>query len=140
MFLREVAMFKDFGRQHPTQYFYYWQFFMKRIVYIILVVFSENFQQMGLAVMTMLCAFTMLWTVYTLPFDTRMRNLGAIINEAALFGLFCVSFTFLSGASSLEYTHFAKYGAVFGFFVFAFIVANAPLVLFETLAYRSKIG
>ena len=69
-----------------------------------------------------------------------MRNLGAIINEAALFGLFCVSFTFLSGASSLEYTHFAKYGAVFGFFVFALIVANAPLVLFETLAYRSKIG
>lgn len=80
-YFRLNILFYDFGVGNNWQFFYYWQFFLRRFLITIMLVAWPQDRYLTLCLTTIMHIIAMLYVVYVKPFNSHIRNLSALFTE-----------------------------------------------------------
>jgi len=133
-------LFYDFGVMNNGQFFYYWQFFLRRFIFALMLNAWPQSRYLTLCLSTAMHIAAMLYVTYTKPFSTRTRNFSCIFTELGCVALHATLFAFLVDDSSLNQDYFISYARVFALVLLVIVSVNAILFAFELYTPLKKLA
>ena len=139
-YFRLNILFYDFGLVNNWQFFYYWQFFLRRFLYTIMLVAWPQDKYLTLSLSTIMHMIAMLYIVYVKPFNSHIRNLATLFTEIGLVALHACLFAFMQASPNLDKTHFDTYAFIFGLILLIIICANLLFVTIDSWVPLKKLA
>lgn len=139
-YFRLNVLFYDFGIVNNWQFFYYWQFFLRRFLLALMLVAWPQDNYLTLSCATMMHVVAMLYIAYVKPFNSHVRNFATLFTETGLVAMHGVLFAFAKSSPGLGKDHFMFYGFLFGLFLLIIICFNLLFVAIDSFKPLHKLG
>lgn len=138
-YMRLHVLYPDFALNHFLQYFYYWQFFLRRFVYAMMLVGFPQSKYITLSVMTIMHMASMLYVTYTLPFSSRWKNIAVMTSEATLVASHGILFAMIQDTPDTGKTHYSYYALLYFVIIIIGMILLTVLIIVDSLSHLKKI-
>ena len=139
-YLRLNILFYDFGVMNPFQFFYYWQFFLRRFLFAAMLVAWPQQKYLTLCWWTLMHMGSMLYVTYVKPFNSICRNFSVILTETGLVALHGVLFGFIEAPAYIGNQHFNDYALIFVLILLVIVWGNLILGWIDFMIPLYKLG
>ena len=139
-YLRLNILFYDFGVMNPFQFFYYWQFFLRRFIFAIMLLAWPQQKYLTLSCWTLMHMCSMLYVTYVKPFNSITRNFSVILTETGLVALHGTLFGFIDAPNGLGNQHFVDYALIFAVILLVVVWGNLVLEWIDFMIPLYKLG
>jgi len=112
-YFRLYVLFYDFDVMNPYQFFYYWQFFLRRFIFAVMLVAWPRDEYLTISCSTMMHIGAMLYVSYIKPFNSHVRNFAVLFTEIGMVALHGTLFAFVKNTPNIGKDHFERYAFIF---------------------------
>lgn len=77
-YFRLYVLYSDFRVSHPLQYAYFWQYFLRRFLFVSMVIGWPQQKYLTLCLSTIMHICAMLYVTHVLPFASRIQNIAVM--------------------------------------------------------------
>jgi cysteine-rich repeat protein len=136
---RLYVLYSDFRVNHPLQYAYYWQYFLRRFLFIAMIIAWPQDEYLTLWLSTVMHICALMYVAFILPFTSKTRNIAVMVSELGMVVINGMLFPLLRGDVEIGLKHYQKHA--FRFFLVVWIVIAALLffILFDSFAHVKKV-
>ena len=138
-YFRLYILYSDFGVSNPLQYMYFWQFFLRRFLYALMIIGWPQQEYLTLGMCTLMHIAAMMYVTYVLPFTSRIRNVAVMVAEGGMVIIHGACFALLKDTPSTGLSHYTINAVLFFLVVLVVICTLAVLIVFDSLAHLKKI-
>ena len=135
---RLYILYSDFKVNHPLQYAYYWQFFLRRFLFVGMIIAWPQEDFLTLCLSTIMHMAAMLWMAYVLPFTSRGKNIAVMLSEAGLVVIHGFLFPLMRGDPGIGWTYYRNKAFRYMLVVMIVVIMLLILILYDSFAHVKK--
>jgi hypothetical protein len=113
IYFRLNILYSDFKVNHPLQYAYYWQYFLRRFLFVAMIIGWPQEKFLTLSLSTIMHIMAMMYVTFLLPFNTRLQNVAAMVSEGGMVAIHGTLFPLLNDEVNTGLSHYKKTAIVF---------------------------
>mmetsp|Transcript_2709 Transcript_2709/g.2519 ORF Transcript_2709/g.2519 Transcript_2709/m.2519 type:complete len:199 (+) Transcript_2709:2160-2756(+) len=132
-------LYSDFKVSSPFQYAYFWQFFLRRFLFVGMIISWPQDKYLTLCLSTIMHMASMMYVAIVLPFTSRTKNIAVMISEGGIVAMHGYLFPIMRGDFSNELSFYHDKAFIFFLVVFLVIVVHLVLIIFDSIAHVKRV-
>lgn len=138
-YFRLYVLYSDFNVSHLFQYAYFWQYFLRRFLFIGMIIGWPQQEYLTLALSTIMHIAAMMYVTFVLPFSSRIRNISVMVAEAGMVVIHGTLFKLLKDEPNTGKSYYQKNAVLFFLAVLITMCALAALIVVDSFAHLKRI-
>jgi hypothetical protein len=138
-YFRLYILYSDFKINHPLQYSFFWLYFLRRFLFVSMLIAWPQEEHLTLCLSTIMHIGALMYFAYVLPYTSRTRNISIIVAEAGMVVIHGMLFPLMKGDAGTGLDYYHKKAFRFFFVVMLVLAALCVLILFDSFAHVKKV-